>query len=277
MKLSRFVLGCLVLAAAYVAPCAEASLFTNFNEYQTVVNGYQDDFNGPANGALNAAWLEYDGGNDDPNPLFVLTGNGTLQMLPAGNDPNKLLYNPGTAYSSNQQEVLALIRVITDPAGSSDAFRGGVTTVSQLSDGKGIGLLFREPGQGGNGNHFNLLNDGVVWGPATDPTAGGDGWNVGGWKWLRLQHNPSNNSNARIWDAGSTPEPTGWDLNWNQSRSGLAGLVTNSIGGTAVFEVDYVLIQAPDLPLITIPEPGMLGLLALAGAGLGLRRRRPHA
>jgi hypothetical protein len=66
-----------------------AVLFSNFAEAGTTVNGYQDDFNG---GTLNSSWVEIDGGNDD-GPLFQLSGIGSLTMLPAAGDPNKLLYN----------------------------------------------------------------------------------------------------------------------------------------------------------------------------------------
>ncbi|OPZ31756.1 MAG: hypothetical protein BWZ02_00005 [Lentisphaerae bacterium ADurb.BinA184] len=253
---------------------APAVLFTNFSESGSQVNGFQDDFDGAA---FDPAWIEIRAGAAyTPGTLFSLTGAGAVQMNPATGDPNKLLLS-GT-YDALSQNVLALIRVVTDPSGDTDAFRGGVTAGTVTGDSyRGICLHHREPGQGGNGNHFNLLNDGIVWGSATDPTTGGDSWTVGEWKWLRLVYD-GYTAQARIWDAGATPEPTGWDLMWSQSgRYGLAGLVTNSIGGAGVFEVDYVLIQAQGLPLITvagIPEPATGGLLLGLAAFAAMQRRR---
>jgi hypothetical protein len=173
-------------------------------------------------------------------------------------------------------EILALVRIVSDPAGEFDGFRGGVTVASNIGDGQGINLLFREPNQNGNGNHFNLLDDLRAWGPSTDPNIGGDAWVEGEYKWIRLLQNSSGTNFAKIWDAGTTPEPVNFDLSWSQrNRSGLAGLTTNSIAGQAVLEVDYVLIKADGLPPITVavPEPGS-ALLAGCGASATLLARR---
>jgi len=252
---------------------ARAVIVSNFNESGTTVNGYQDDFNGDT---LNPDWLLFDGGANGPG-IFTLSGTGSLIMNPAAGDPNKLLYNPISGYDNLVHEILALVRLATDPAGESDGFRGGVTVASGLGDGQGINLLFREPGQNGNGNHFNLLDDLRAWGPATEPLLGGDTWVEGQYKWLRLQQDSSGNNLAKIWDAGTTPEPPNFDLVWtNRGRSGLAGLATNSIGGQAVLEVDYVLIKANGLPPIqvAVPEPTGAMLLGLGGASAMLMRRR---
>jgi hypothetical protein len=244
------------LALAFVASTtpAHAVLVGNFNEAGSFVNGYQDDFNGTT---LNPDWFLFDGGGNGAG-LFTLTGNGTLLMNPANGDPNKLLYNPATPYSDSVQEILALIRMVTDPPGSTDGVRGGVNVASNLGDGQGLNLHFREPGQNGNGNHFNLLDDLRAWGPATDPNSGQPTWAQGSYKWLRLTQDVDGNVFGKIWDGGGTPEPANADLVWSSRfRTGLAGLTTNSIAGQAVLEVDYVLIKADGLPAIrvAVPEP----------------------
>ena len=261
------------LAIIASAASAHAVIVTNFNESGTTVNGYQDDFDGLT---LNPDWFHFDGGGNGPG-VFTLTGGGTLLMNPAAGDPNKLFYNPLTVYSDAVQEILALIRVVTDPLGESDGFRGGVTVGSNNFDGQGINLHFREPGQNGNGYHFNLLDDLRAWGPSTDPNIGGDTWAEGEYKWLRLLQNSNGINFAKVWDAGTTPEPTNFDLSWTgRGRLGLAGLVTNSIGGQGVLEVDYVLIKADGLPPINVavPEPGNVLLLSLGSGLLALRRSR---
>jgi hypothetical protein len=282
VKLSSFpCLASLSLAGVLLGSTAStvrAVLFSNFAEAGTTVNGYQDDFTG---GSLNPAWVEIDGGNDD-GTLFQLSGIGSLTMLPAGGDPNKLLYNPPTPYNGTVQEVLALIRVDIDPVGDTDAFRGGVTTTSDLITGQGFNLHFREPGQPGGApanNHFNLLNDQMAWGPSS----AGDDWAAGSYKWLRIRRelnaDGTNDVFGKVWDAGASPEPGPWSITWNHDnpRSGLAGLVTNSIGGQGQFDVDYVLIKADGLPSITVvPEPSAALFACSSMALLCLRRRNRH-
>ena len=273
---ASFTAGVLLTVCAFPGT-ARAVLFSNFNEAGTVVNGYQDDFD---NRSLNPDWVEFDGNGDDPAPLFSLSGSGSLTMFPANGDPNKLLYNPAAPYNATVQEVLALISVEIDPAGNTDFFRGGVTATSDLGTGQGFNLHFREPGQPGGSpasNHFNLLNDTVAWGPSS---AGND-WTQGPYKWLRLRRelnaDGTNDVFGKIWDAGATPEPAGWTITWNHDnfRSGLAGLATNSLNGQGQFDVDYILIKADGLPVITVvPEPSSALFLALAGLMIGQQRRR---
>jgi hypothetical protein len=268
--IAKAVLALVTLIAG--AGTTHAVLVSNFNEAGTTVNGYQDDFNGTT---LNPDWLLFDGGGNGPD-MFMLSGNGTLMMNPAALDPNKLLYNPAVPYNDSVQQILALIRLTTDPPGDSDGTRGGVNVGSNVFDGQGINLHFREPNRNGPGNHFNLLDDLRAWGPNTDPNLGGDTWTEGSYKWLRLVQDANGTDFAKIWDAGTTPEPADFDLSWSgRGRTGLAGLTTNSLGGQAVFEVDYVLIQADGLPSIkvAVPEPASALLLGLAGTMLGLRRR----
>lgn len=269
--LAGFARGTVLLAALTFIGTAQALNFTNFDEFGTTVNGYQDDFNGST---LNPDWLLFDGGGNGPG-LFTLSGSGSLFMNPAQGDPNKLLYNPASGYDNSVQEVLALVRVVSDIT-NSDGFRGGLASLSNPFDGQGINLLIRQPGRNGLGNHFNLLDDLRAWGPSTDPFAGGDTWNVGQYQWLRLSQDATGTNFAKIWDAGATPEPANFDLTWSgRGRAGLAGLATNSIGGDGTFEVDYVLIKAAGLPSVqVVPEPSGALLLGLAGGMLGLRRRR---
>ncbi|HWB05836.1 MAG TPA: PEP-CTERM sorting domain-containing protein [Verrucomicrobiales bacterium] len=257
------------LALISFSPASRAVLFSNFNEFGTTVNGYQDDFNGST---LNPGWMEFNASPADP-PHFTLSGT-SLMMHAANSDPNKLLYNPAGGYNSTTQNVLALIRMTTEGP-NIDGGRGGVTAVSDAGIGQGLNLHFRQPGQNGNGNHYNLLDDLRAWGPATDPFLGGATWVTGQYMWLRLVVDPSGTPFGKIWPAGNTPEPAGFDLAWGpRGRVGLAGLVTNSIAGANEFEVDYVLIQADGLPSIgVVPEP-TTGMLGLAAAAMGLARRR---
>ena len=270
MNTRHYFAATLTLLALVNAPSARALSFTNFNEFGTTVNGYQDDFNGST---LNPDWLEYTASG---STNFSLTGSGTLMMLPAAGDPNKLLYNPASGYDTFAQNVLALIRVTVDGP-NSDGSRGGVTAVSDIGNGQGLNLHFRQPGQNGPGNHFNLLDDARAWGPNTDPNVGGETWVAGEYKWLRMVVDASGTPSGKIWDAGATPEPAEFDLTWvARNRAGLAGLVTNSINGASEFEVDYVLIQADGLPSTqVVPEPttGLLGLIGVAALGLARRRR----
>lgn len=254
----------------------------NFAESGTTVAGYQDYFDGAS---LNPDWLEFDGGNDDGSPIFSLNGSGQLLIATANGDPNKLLYNPVSPYSSSQQEVLALIRVTS--FGTGDGPRGGISTVSNTGNGQGINYNFRN--EGGNGIHTELLNDAVAWGPEWAQS-----WSTNTDYWVRMLHDPNrpagsdplyNSSNdvfTKIWLAdGVTPEPTnfqqGWDYGGN--RTGLAGLVGSSGGGLATYEVDYILIKASGLSLIEIeapvpaPEPNTL-LMAAFGAAVLMRRKR---
>lgn len=277
--ISRLVLS--IVAGFYFLGSQAQGIPLNFSEAGTTVNGYQDYFEGVT---LNPDWLEFDGGNDDASPIFTLNGSGRLQVAVASGDPNKLLYNPGTAYSNSQQEVLAMIRVTN--FGTGDGPRGGITTVSNTGNGQGINYNFRD--EGANARHTEILNDAVAWGPEWAQS-----WSNNVDYWVRMSHNPDLISGAdplyngtndvwtKIWLAdGVTPEPTNWQQGWDYggNRNGLAGLVATSVGGLATFEVDYILIKANGLPTIEVevlpaPEPGTL-LLAVTGIALLSQRKR---
>ena len=274
MNLRSTVTSAALIAAAGlgVAQTASAAQFTNFSEYGTTVNGYQDDFTGST---LNPDWDEVGG---DAATNFTLNGSGILNMGPATGDPNKLLYNPASAYDSDDQNVLALIRVRdSNPPAGNGLWRGGVATASNPTSGPGINALFKTAGAEGPGRHVQLLNDQVAWGNQIGgDQAGQFQWNVGQWYWLRLIHEGDNDATMSIWAAdNTTPESSALTTTMTNfgDRDGLAGLVTNS-GANGVFEVDYVLIQAAGLPSTVVPEPATAGLLGLGAAGLLARRRR---
>src|ERR1043166_2044021 len=100
-------------------------------EVGTVVNGYQDDFNGTS---LNSSW-QILGAN------VYTVNNGILHVSTASGDPNHLLYAmPG--YNNSVQEVLARIRVTN--FGTGDGPRGGIATAVDpaASPAGGIDLPF---------------------------------------------------------------------------------------------------------------------------------------
>ena len=258
---------------------SRAALFTDFTEAGRPVNGFQDDFTGTTR---NADWRVI--GAD----VYAQSGDGTLQMTTAAGDPNKLVYSPATPYNATAQNVLALMRV--NQSSVTDAFRGGVTVLSDAA-GDGFNLHFREEGQNGPGRHFNLLDDRRAWGPATTD-AGNPGqkvWTPNDYFWLRVVHaanaptgtnnlaNDANDLFGKVWRAG-TGEPANFDVAWDRGGrdlgglAGIAGPVANMLTDVSV---DYILIQAADLPTIqAIPEPATAGLLGLSALGLLARRRR---
>lgn len=252
---------------------SQAALFTNFAEYGTTVNGFQDDFDGTT---LNPGWLRVDPGNNDGGNVYTLSGDGRLLMgIPQG-DGNRLLYN-GATYSTSSQEVLALMRSNTAPP-ANNLWRFGVAGLTNTSNGNGINLELLGNENDAPNLHARLLNDNTAWSPTFQSNA----WTVGGWYWVRIQATQNGAINAKVWSAGTTPEPTAFTFTWSgQNRSGLAGLANavNGLGGD--FQVDYVLIKASGLPSINIgnvPEPAT-GACAMAAIGavamtLGRRTRR---
>jgi hypothetical protein len=217
-------------------------------EVGTVVNGFQDDFNGTT---LASGWIRA-GSADD---VFSV-GSGSLHVATANGDPNHLVYS-GATYDPQVQEVLARMRVLQ--FGTGDAARGGVVVGVDPAAGVGINFHFRDGAmEGQTGRHLSFLDDFRAWGPGY-----GFSWQLNTWYWVRLRQDPGATIGgatadmfAKIWPAdGVTAEPTAWQT-WNYSGrsvlTSLAGIAAGSSAGTAVFDVDYVLIKAAGLPPITV-------------------------
>ncbi len=212
----------------------------------TTVSGFQDDFDG---GALNPSWIVR-GAN-----VFSVSG-GMLHVASTTGDPNHLLYELA-GYNNSIQEVLARIRV--NNFGNGDAPRAGISTASDPVTSQGINLMFRDepnPGQ----RHFEFLDDTRAWG-----TEFAFAWQNNTWYWLRLRHEPNavsqggaNDVFGKIWLAdGTQAEPAAWQMTYDYTptrtaRTGFAGLAATSTGGTAEFDVDYMLIKAAGLPNIVV-------------------------
>ncbi len=217
-------------------------------EVGTVVNGFQDDFNGTT---LASGWIRA-GSADD---VFTV-GDGVLHVATANGDPNHLVYS-GATYDPQVQEVLVRMRVLQ--FGTGDAARGGVAVAVDPTLGVGINFHFRDGAmEGQTGKHLSFLDDFRAWGPGY-----GFSWQLNTWYWVRLRQDPGATIGgvtadmfAKIWPAdGTTAEPTTWQT-WNYGGrsilTGLAGIAAGSSAGTAEFDVDYVLIKAAGLPQITV-------------------------
>ncbi len=210
------------------------------------VGGFQDDFDG---GSLNPNWVTR-------GASVFSVGGGMLHVTTAAGDPNHLLYELG-GYNNSVQEVLARIRV--NSFGSGDGPRAGISTATDPATSQGINLMFRDepnPGQ----RHIEFLDDTRAWG-----TEFAFAWQNNAWYWLRLRHEPNaasqggvNDVFGKIWLAdGSQAEPAAWQMTYDYiptrtARTGFAGLAATSTGGTAEFDVDYVLIKAAGLPNIVV-------------------------
>ncbi|HKQ40028.1 MAG TPA: lamin tail domain-containing protein [Verrucomicrobiae bacterium] len=216
------------------------------NEAGTTVNGYQDDFDGTA---LAPAWL-VQGAN-----AYTVNG-GVLRVSSASGDPNHLLYAVA-GYNNSVQEVLARIRILN--FGTADPPRGGISACVDpaASPAGGIDLHFRDETIG---RHIEFLDDLRSWGTEY-PFA----WQNNTWYWLRLRHEPNaasqggaNDVFGKIWlGDGTQAEPAAWQNLYDyiparSARTGYAGIVAGSAGGTSEFEVDYILIKASGLPSITV-------------------------
>jgi hypothetical protein len=246
MRRTAFLAAGLFGLAVYApAPTVSAApIPTNFAEYGTTVNGFQDQFEGAS---LDPAWTLVGGAT-------ASVSGGYLHASGATTDPSKLLYT-GASYDGITQNVLALIRV-NSTSGGSDS-RVGVS-VSNTTGGQGMSLMFRgAPSY----SIVSFLNDFVAHGPQNSFA-----WQTGTLYWMRCLHemnktgsdalfNGANDIFGKVWPAdGTTPEPAGYMWAWtsNDSRSGFAGIQTGSNFATAAFDVGYVLIQASGLPSINV-------------------------
>ena len=210
------------------------------------VSGFQDDFDA---GTLDPNWVARGAS------AFSASG-GMLHVTTTAGDPNHLLYELG-GYNTSVQEVLTRIRVVN--FGSGDAPRAGLSTAVNAGTSQGINLMFRDepnPGQ----RHLEFLDDALAWG-----TEFAFAWQNNTWYWLRLRHEPNaasqggaNDVFGKIWLAdGSQAEPAAWQMTYDYTptraaRTGFAGIAATSTGGTADFDVDYVLIKATGLPSIVV-------------------------
>ena len=240
-----YLLAALQMAAIYLLPNhLEAQLLPS--NVGASVSGFQDDFDA---GALDPNWVAR-------GASVFSVGGGMLHVASTAGDPNHLLYELG-GYNNSVQEVLARIRVLN--FGSGDGPRAGLSTATATATSQGINLMFRDepnPGQ----RHFEFLDDALAWG-----TEFAFVWQNNTWYWLRLRHEPNaasqggvNDVFGKIWLAdGSQAEPAGWQMTYDYTptraaRTGFAGIAATSTGGTADFDVDYVLIKATGLPSIVV-------------------------
>ncbi len=220
-------------------------------EMGTTVSGFQDDFNEPTR---DPNWLAI-------GPDVYAQAGGFLNLGAGNGDPNHLIYaNP--AYNGSTQEVLARIKMANVNL-QQDAFAGialGVPINSwSLPVRGGLNLNLLNPGAyGGPGQrHFRFLSDYTEFGPSLNTA-----WTTNVWYWARLLQSPSGSGPdafAKVWLAdGDTPEPTAWQVTWDFSpaRSGYAGFRAGILGAGIISDcqVDYVLIKASGLPVIT-PMP----------------------
>jgi hypothetical protein len=271
MRRTAFIAAALFGFSAY-APAPKsfaAAIPTNFAEYGTSVNGYQDQFTGTA---LDPGWTLVGGAT-------VSVSGGYLHVSGATTDPSKLLYTGGT-YDGVTQNVLALIKVVSTSGGSDS--RVGVSA-SNTTAGQGMNVMFR-----GAPSYSNVafLNDFIAHGPQNTYT-----WQTDTFYWMRILHsmnktgsdplfNGANDVFAKVWPAdGTTVEPAYYQWAWasNDSRSGFAGIQTGSNFATATFDVGYVLIQAAGLPTINVgpvapptPPNAPTNLVANYAAGSGV-------
>lgn len=218
-------------------------------ELGTVVNGFQDDFNGST---LSTAWKPVGAATD-----IYSVSDGVLHVATAPGDPNHLLY-AGAPYDPVTQEVLARIRIVR--FGTGDPARGGLGLGVDPATGGGINYHFRDGAlESVTGRHTSFLDDSRAWGPGF-----AFAWQTNVWYWMRLRQETNSASQggvkdvfAKIWPAdGLTAEPAAWQ-SWDYFptrtvRSGLAGITAGSSAGTSVFDVDYVLVKAAGLPAITV-------------------------
>jgi autotransporter-associated beta strand protein len=252
------------------SPALGAAGVSNFSEYGTTVNGYQDSFEGTS---LGAGWNLSDGLNASVSGGKVTLTFGSITTQPFSWTHNSLLYALGS--TNTTQTVLAKVRFNT--VGTTDyTGRAGVTACTPVND-NGIRFLARNGGAGGN-NNLQYLNEGVVW----SGTSANGIWSSGKDYWMRLTYYPvasgSNTAGSmvgKLWLAdGTATEPTSavattdrYYGTWNNTtiRNGHAGL---SIGTGDNMTVDYVLIENSGLPSISNVGVGVTNPLNLPNTNI---------
>ena len=227
-------------------------------EIGTPVNGFQDDFDSLTR---DPRWLPI-------GPDVYFQSAGLLNVSAGGSDPNHLLF-ADPSYQGVGEEILARVR-FSNASTHDGAYLGlavGVPTNSlsqTIRGGMNLLLLNANAYGGPPSRHARLLNDYVAFGnPISFP------WQANTWYWLRLAQAPDSGAGqpdvfAKLWLAdGDTPEPANWQASWDyypgypSARTGYAGFragVLNPANTVADYQVDYVLIKASGLPLIT-PAP----------------------
>lgn len=147
-------------------------------------------------------------------------------------------------------------------SGATPNWLGGLAVVQQPSLGVGFGALFRR--EDDRSTQFGLISSGDNLGPFL-PVA----WQTNRWYWLRVQHKTNGVSSypdlwARLWLAdGETPEPDSWTAwrDYYPPESAIEGF-PGIVAGQGVLEVDWALVLADGLPLITARPPAFKPALA---------------
>ena len=245
-------------------------------EKNTVVNGYQETFNGP----LSSDWVSLSG------PSYQIH-EGTLQLFGA-ESLGALLYKPAEAkYATMYQDVTMKFRVkdyktegsgfgvlvYSSTVGACPDLGSPLTALSLIFDSNNgrwkvaggvptFNLLHICVGRFTAGFLTNSTNFPVY--PTENPLEMKDKW-----YWMRIGYYPNqpfdggtilfNSQNdvfGKIWsDTQLEPDwQLGYDYGGRTPAPGPPGITCYNFTGNASIEVDYILIQAPQLPSITVSE-----------------------
>jgi hypothetical protein len=230
-------------------------------EFGQAVNGFQDNFN---SATMNSAWTPVPSDNNPFTQSGGMLHMNTLTNI-TGENPVHLFYEPAAGYSSDTQEVLMRMRItVSTESGNAldgvavggDPKAGGeAANLSMVNTGGPFVFLFGDIG--------TLANSGVSVGVLGDPSNPAFLWQTNAWYWLRLRMSTAspasyvNNLYAKIWLSDrSTPEPLEWQTSYTDTMADgdelYAGIEAPSYGCPESFDVDYFLLETPDLPSITV-------------------------